>query len=135
MSGAPILVAGFGFRRGASLASLRAALAQHGAANITHLATADDKAEGLAPLAHALGLPLLAIGAQALAAMPTQTRSATSLAARGTGSLAEAAALAGARMLNPEASLPPSLIAPRRLSPDRRATCALALASPQGSLA
>jgi cobalt-precorrin 5A hydrolase len=109
-------------------------LAQHGAANITHLATADDKAEGLAPLAHALGLPLLAIGAQALAAMPTQTRSVPSLAARGTGSLAEAAALAGARMLNPEASLPlPHR--PRRLSPDRRATCALALASPQGSLA
>lgn len=123
MSEASILVAGFGFRRGASLASLRAALAQHGAANITHLATADDKAEGLAPLAHALGLPLLAIGAQALAAMPTQTRSAPSLAARGTGSLAEAAALAGARML---CSPHPSLIAPRRLSPDRRATCALA---------
>lgn len=127
MSEAPILVAGFGFRRGASLASLRAALAQHGAAKVTHLATADDKAEGLAPLAHALGLPLLAIGAQALAAMPTQTCSPQSLAARGTGSLAEAAALAGARML---CSPPHSLIAPRRLSPDRRATCALA----QGSL-
>jgi hypothetical protein len=71
---------------------------------------------GPRPLAHALGLPLLAIGAQALAAMPTRPARPRSLAARGTGSLAEAAALAGARMLNPEASSP-SLIAPAAFRP------------------
>ncbi|GHC88435.1 cobalamin biosynthesis protein [Novosphingobium pokkalii] len=120
-----MIVAGFGFRAAADQAALRAALAlaqaqcKSGQPRVTHLATAADKAPALAPLAQALGLPLLAIAAPALAGCATPTRSPASLRARGTGSLAEAAALAGA---GPGARL----LAPRCVSPDRTATCALA---------
>lgn len=116
-----MIVAGLGFRRGAGERSLRAALAlaQRGHPPITALATAADKAPALASLAAALALPVIAVPAAALETAATLTRSAVSLAARQTGSVAEAAALAaagaGARLLGP-----------RHVSPDRRATCALA---------
>ena len=67
----------------------------------------------------ALALPLIAVTPDALRAMETPTRSAVSLAARDTGSVAEAAALAAAG----EGAW---LIASRRISPDRMATCAIA---------
>ena len=110
-----MIVAGFGFRAGAALPSLRAAfaLAQQGQPPVTHLATAQDKLAALVPLAKALGLPLTGVAPDALAAVATLTRSAASLTARHVGSVAEAGA--GARLLSP-----------RRISPDRMATCAIA---------
>ena len=125
-----MIVAGFGFRSDTGLSSLRAvlALAQQGHGAATALAAPQDKAPALTALAEALGLPVIAIPPQALAAAPTLTRSAASLAARGTGSVAEAAALAAA-------GLGARLLGPRHVSLDRRATCALAASAPaQGTL-
>lgn len=119
-----MIVAGFGFRTGASLASLRDALARHGAVPATHLATVQDKVEALAPLACEMGLPLIGIGAEVLAATVTPTASDASKRARGTGSVAEAAALAAA-------GAGACLLHPRRISKDRMATCAIA----QGNIA
>lgn len=116
-----MIVAGFGFRAGVSLSSLREAFALAGQGNppVTHLATAQDKTGALIPLAEALGLPLAGISPEALAAVPTMTRSAASLAARHVGSVAESSALAAA---GPGARL----LAPRQISADRMATCAIA---------
>ncbi|KTF70627.1 cobalamin biosynthesis protein [Sphingomonas sp. HT-1] len=115
-----MIVAGFGYRSGATLESLRAALAlaQRGAPGVTHVATVADKL----PLVVGLGLPTIDVAE--LHAIETATRSAASLAARGTGSVAEAAALAAA---GPGARL----LVSRRISEDRLATCAIA----QGTLA
>ena len=113
-------VAGFGFRRGASLAALRDALAQAGGAEgLSAIATAEDKAGALRPLAEALGLPLLPVPCARLADQPVLTRSARVQALYGTGSLAEAAALAAA---GPGARL----LAPRACSADNTATAAIA---------
>ncbi|MDO5612468.1 MAG: precorrin methylase [Paracoccus sp. (in: a-proteobacteria)] len=111
-----MIVAGFGFTSTAGVASLRGALQAATAATgltPTHAATAPDKAAALA----VLGLPVIAV-----TDLPadTPTQSAASLRARATGSLAEAAALAAA---GPGARL----AAVRVVSPDRRATCAIAL--------
>lgn len=117
-----MIVAGFGFRAAASMASLQDALAAAGGARVSALATADDKAATPAfrAFAAALGLPVLTVDAAAIAAQPpTATRSAAALATRGTGSLAEAAALAAA---GPNAQL----LTPRVISQDRMASCALA---------
>ncbi|WP_084580932.1 cobalamin biosynthesis protein [Sphingomonas azotifigens] len=110
-----MIVAGFGYRTGATPASLRSALAlaQAGAPPVTHVATLADKL----PLLAALGLPML--GVNALDDIATPTRSAASLAARGTGSVAEAAALAAA-------GAGARLLVARCISPDRMATCAIA---------
>lgn len=116
-----MIVAGFGFRSRATLASLQAALmaAQEGLPPVTHLATAADKAPALAPLAEALGLPIATIDDEAIRTASTRTASPASQKARGTGSMAEAAAMAA---IGPGARL----IRPRRISPDRLATCAIA---------
>lgn len=116
-----MIVAGFGFRSGASLASLHAAfaLAQQGQLPVTHLATAHDKVAALVPLAQVLGLPLTIVTPAALTAAPTHTRSLASQSARGTGSVAEASALAAA-------GAGAHLLTPRHISPDRMATCAIA---------
>lgn len=120
-----MIVAGFGFRAGAGLSSLRGAfaLAQQGQPPVTHLATAQDKLAALVPLAEALSLPLTGVAVEALAAVPTTTRSVASLAARDVGSVAEASALAGA-------GAGAHLLGPRHISPDRLATCAIAQGSP-----
>lgn len=116
-----MIVAGFGFRSGVGMPSLRAAfaLAEQGQPPVTHLATAQDKRAALLPLAEALDLPLMGVASDALAAVSTPTRSTASLNARHVGSVAEASALAaagaGARLLGP-----------RHTSPDRMATCAIA---------
>jgi cobalt-precorrin 5A hydrolase len=116
-----VIVAGFGFRSGAALPSLRAAfaLAGQGQPPVTHLATAHDKLAALVPLAEVLDLPLMGVTPVALAAIATPTRSPAAMAARDVGSVAEASALAaagaGARLLGP-----------RHISPDRMATCAIA---------
>ncbi|MBT8409100.1 MAG: cobalamin biosynthesis protein [Alphaproteobacteria bacterium] len=115
-----MIVAGFGFRRSAGLDSLRAALAATGHdGDIALVATAAGKEEGLRPLGLALGVPVRGIAASALAAQKTPSRSAASQAAYGTGSVAEAAALAAA---GPGATL----VGARAVSPDRKATCAIA---------
>ncbi|MDO5704180.1 MAG: cobalamin biosynthesis protein [Paracoccus sp. (in: a-proteobacteria)] len=111
-----MIVAGFGFTSTATADSLRAALDAAIAATgltPTHAATAADKAAALG----VLNLPVIAV-----TNLPadTPTQSPASLAARVTGSVAEAAALAAA---GPGARL----AAPRVISSDRRATCAIAI--------
>ncbi|MGU3536908.1 cobalamin biosynthesis protein [Methylobacterium sp. A54F] len=126
------LAAGVGFRRGAPaeeiVALVRAALAQvaAGADRLALLATAEDRA-GEAPLraaAAAFGLAPTPVPPAALAAIDARvpTRSPRIEAARGVGSLAEAAALA--------ASGGPLALA-RIASPN--ATCALAYLAPSGA--
>jgi len=115
-------VAGLGFRAAAREESLSDALARAGgAAGLTALAVPADKAGAacLAALAARLGLPIRAIPQDALAIAITPTESPRLRVLRGTGSVAEAAALAatgpGARLLGL-----------RAISSDRMATCAIA---------
>ena len=101
-----MIVAGFGFRSGASLAALQDALARAGGPEgVTHLATVASKAEGLVPLAGVLGVPVIAVPAGDLPGQAVLTHSERVDALFGTGSVAEAAALAaagpGARLWGP----------------------------------
>lgn len=110
-----MIVAGFGFNSAATVDSLAGALAATGG-RPDALATLADKAAALEPLARRLNLPLIAVTGP----LPeTLTTSPASLTARGTGSVAEATALAAA-------GKGAYLLCPRAISPDRRATCALA---------
>lgn len=120
-----MIVAGFGFRQGASLASLESALAlaQRGQPAVTAFAAPLDKTALLRPLADALGIKLLVISRDTLRAQVTPTISPASLTAYGVGSVAEAAALAAA---GPGATL----LSPRQISPDHMATCAIAQGTP-----
>lgn len=122
MAGGVVIVAGFGFRGAATRASLHDALVKTGGAGQVHLlATLGDKADARAfrALADDLGLEARGVDSAVLADQQTRTQSAASWGARGTGSVAEAAALAvagpGARLL-----------VTRTISADRMATCALA---------
>jgi cobalt-precorrin 5A hydrolase len=135
-------VAGFGFRRDATPDSLRDALARALAAAgavaadatvrptsasrpVVLLATARDKADAacLRALSDALGVPVCAVADARMEATPTSTDHARVRALRGTGSTAEAAALAAARLHGaPDARL----VHPRAVSADRLATCAIA---------
>jgi cobalt-precorrin 5A hydrolase len=116
----PMIVAGFGLRSGATLAALQDAFARAGGAEgVTHLATLAAKADGLEPLGKVLNLPILALAAEALRGQPTPTRSDRVLALYGTGSVAEAAALAAAGQ-------GASLRGPRAVSADGTATAAIA---------
>jgi cobalt-precorrin 5A hydrolase len=113
-------VAGFGFRKGATLAALQDALLQAGGTDgLTAIATADDKALALQPLGTLLSLPVHAIARETLAQQVTLSRSSRVTALYGTGSLAEAAALAVA---GPGARL----IGARAQSQDGTATAAIA---------
>ncbi|MEO0938841.1 MAG: cobalamin biosynthesis protein [Pseudomonadota bacterium] len=119
-----MIIAGFGFRAYATLDSLQDALFQAAAGRkIGALSTAADKAQSMVfqDLAETLALPIIPIGANALRAIQTPTQSATSTAERGTGSVAEAAALVGAGQ-------DAKLLQTRVISQDRLATCALAQA-------
>ena len=111
-------VAGLGFRRGASAESLAAALALVGPADA--LATAEDKVHepGLQRLANRLGFKVHAISRAALELQGVEG-SARVMAEYGTGSVAEASALAAA---GPGARL----LIGRRTSPDGMAVAALA---------
>lgn len=115
-----MIVAGFGFRGAATLESLLDAFAQVGG-RADALAVPRDKAGAacLIALAKSLLLPVLAIAPALLQAQDTDTRSGRVIAKRGTGSVAEAAALAGA---GPGARL----VRTRVISWDRLATAALA---------
>lgn len=115
-------VAGFGFRKMASEASLVDALAATGdAEGVTHLATVHGKADAPVFLAFAetLGLPVLTIPAEDLPLAPVLSVSAKSERIWGTGSLSEAVALQGA---GPAARLSGL----RVISSDSMATCAIA---------
>lgn len=121
-------VAGFGFRRAAGPESLRAALdAAGGAGGVSLIAAPEDKAQApcLLALSEWLQLPLCALDDARLAAAPVMTRSERVARIRGTGSVAEAAALAAA-------GLGARLVAPRAVSPDRMATCAIAETDAEG---
>ncbi len=116
-----MIVAGFGFRSAVTLAGLQDALARAGGAEgVTHLATLSAKAEGLAELAAVLGLPVVAVGPEVLAGQAVVTRSERVGALYGTGSVAEAAALAAA---GPGARLRGA----RAVSADGTATAAIAV--------
>lgn len=118
-----MIVAGLGFSSAATVDSLRAAYSAAAAGHpISALATVADK-EGHAALtefAAAAALPLHFIAPGDLAGQRTLTCSTRSRASYGTGSVAEASALAaagsGARLLSP-----------RQISDDRLATCAIAI--------
>ena len=115
-------IAGIGFRKAAGIESLRSALvAAGGTDGLVALATATEKAHAvsLVALAAELHLPICAIAPAALAAVETPTRSARVDARFGTGSLAEAAALAAA---GPDARL----VRARAVSVDGMATAAIA---------
>ncbi|WP_342710669.1 cobalamin biosynthesis protein [Bradyrhizobium sp. B124] len=115
-------VAGLGFRSNASVASLRDALdAAGGSEGLAAVATVSNKAGAVAlrALAQELGLPIRGIPAEKLAEIQTATQSELIVTRFGTGSVAEAAAVAaagrGAR-----------LISVRAASQDRTATAAIA---------
>ncbi|WP_170770228.1 cobalamin biosynthesis protein [Ruegeria lacuscaerulensis] len=118
-----MIVAGLGFSSTATVDSLRAAFAAAASDHpVSALATVADK-EGhaaLAEFAAVTALPLHFIAPADLAGQRTLTCSPRSRASYGTGSVAEASALAaagsGARLLSP-----------RQISDDRLATCAIAI--------
>ncbi|WP_245184517.1 cobalamin biosynthesis protein [Halomonas salinarum] len=116
-------VAGFGFRREATLDSLADALErieeQYGA--VDRLAAADSMRLKVQALGEARGLETLTVPDALLATAETLTRSSHSRRARGTGSVAEAVALLAA---GPSGEL----LGPRLISPDQGATAAMASA-------
>lgn len=115
-----MIVAGFGCNSRAGVTALRAVLELHEQAqDVTALACPEARRAAFAPLARALGLPLIALPRAALAGIATPTQSARSLDAYGTGSVAEACALVAA---GPGAYL----LAGRLVSADGLATCAIA---------
>ena len=111
-------VTGLGFRRGVSAESLRAAIALVGLGDA--LATAEDKVRepGLMRVAQDLGVGILGIARSDLRAQGVEG-SARVMAEYETGSVAEAAALAGA---GPGARL----VQTKRKGPDGMAVAALA---------
>ncbi|RXH22322.1 MULTISPECIES: cobalamin biosynthesis protein [Bradyrhizobium] len=115
-------VAGLGFRKDVTLASLREALsAAGGSEGLAAVATVADKAdaEALKQLARECGVPIRGIPADMLAGIDTPTQSKFVMEKFGAGSVAEAAALAAA---GPRARL----IATRVVSQDHTATAAIA---------
>ncbi|TNF17879.1 MAG: cobalamin biosynthesis protein [Rhodobacteraceae bacterium] len=117
-----MIVAGFGFRKSATVESLESALAKaRGGRTIDCLATAADKADHAAfqALAAQMGLPIRRVNPDAIHGVHPVTHSEYSKTHRDTGSLSEATALA---MAGTQARL----LAARSISDDRLATCALA---------
>ncbi len=117
------MIAGIGFRDGATLASVRDALMRADAGGVTRLAMPARKADD--PLCDALmaqGFDLTWVTDAALAAIVTPTQSPVAQRHYATGSVAEAAALAAARHHDPRARL----LALRVISTDRLATAAVA---------
>lgn len=115
-------VAGLGFKKDVTLASLREALAAAGGLDgLAAVATVSDKAgtEALRLLASECGVPIRAVPAKVLAGIATPAQSQLITEKFGTGSVAEAAALAAA---GPRSRL----IATRAVSQDRTATAAIA---------
>jgi cobalt-precorrin 5A hydrolase len=115
-------VAGFGFRKEATIEALREALgAAGGAQGLDALATVTDKSDAavIVALARELGLTIKPVPTEVLARVETATHSARIETMFGTGSLAEAAALAAAGRRA-------RLVSARSVSRDRTATAAIA---------
>jgi cobalt-precorrin 5A hydrolase len=115
-------VAGLGFRREATIESLRDALAAAGGAcGLDALATVTDKADAavIVSLARELDLTIKPVPAEILAGVETSTYSVRIETMFGTGSLAEAAALAAAGRRA-------RLVSARAISRDKAATAAIA---------
>lgn len=117
-----MIVAGFGFRKTATLASLLNAYDKaRGAQQAALIATPAGKAGPIwADWVALTGIPAQLIEEAALQAQETLTVSQAAQAAYATGSVAEASALAAA-------GANAQLMAPRVISDDRAATCALAI--------
>ena len=121
-----MIIAGFGFNGKASAASLADALDATGyATSAMLLATAWDKAEhpAIVEFATSRDLTIIAVPADKLEAVQTQTQSVISRLTRRTGSVAEAAAMACATA---HAGTNSTLLTTRKISNDRTATCAIA---------
>lgn len=116
-----MIVAGFGFRAGATKNSLKNAYDRLGG-GADAFAAPHDKAGALClrQLAAELGLTVIAIDAETMQAIETPTQAQRVIEKRGTGSVAEACALAAAGAEG-------RLMAQRHISEDRMATCALAI--------
>lgn len=121
-------IAGFGFRSETTLKSLVQALdqlaEQYGA--IDKLAAAHSMLPLVEALGRLRGIEVISVADTELPTVTTLTHSTQSLQARGTGSVAEAVALLAA---GPGATL----LGPRIISADRKATAALALALAEGN--
>ena len=114
------LVAGLGFREGAAVESLLDALARAGGSDLRRLAVPEVKARHPAIMTLIqLGYDIMPIPADRLARQDTASQSAASFRTHGTGSVAEACALAA---LGAGAAL----VALRSISGDHMATAALA---------
>ncbi|KAA6222604.1 cobyrinic acid a,c-diamide synthase [Streptomyces albofaciens JCM 4342] len=134
MNAAPVVV-GVGARRGVPAAEvltlITGSLAAAGLSPdaVTALATVDTKAAepGLAEAARRLGVPLLTYPAAVLAAVSVPHPSHAPLAAAGTPSVAEAAALTAAGA-GPGPAAAELVVGKRKSLPGARATCAVARA-------
>lgn len=119
-----MLIAGFGCRKGVSVAQVRAAYEAAGV-EASELATSHVKAAepALVAFAAALGLPLRAVPQEALAAAPAVTVSQASLREAGVPSVAECAALAaagpGARLIVPRVVVGPVTCAVAQSGPNQ----------------
>ena len=117
-----MIVAGIGLCKDATIESLKSALKLADADFVDAIATPADKTDhpALVALIAELGVKLVGVSQADLEAQKTQTNSARVMEKRGTGSVAEAAALAVA---GPSGVLKTV----RVVSQDRMATCAIAL--------
>ncbi len=116
-----MIAAGFGFSTKATVESLQDAFAKASRGQVvTHLAAPEDKtvSKVFTMFRDHAALPVIDITPDALIGAETFTKSERAQAQRGVGSVAEAAALSatGGRLL-----------APRSVSDDRMATCAIAI--------
>ncbi|MBO9464682.1 cobalamin biosynthesis protein [Tropicibacter sp. R15_0] len=113
-------VAGIGYRTGAPVSAMRQALEALDV-QVDALAVSDHKTDraALTDLARQLQIPLISVRQDELRKQQTLTQSPAQLARFGTGSLAEAAALAAA-------GTGAILKGPRVISPCGRATAAIA---------
>lgn len=120
------VVAGFGFRDGATIDSLRDALGRVTGPTPTVFATPQSKQDhpALIALAAELDVSIAPVSPDLLTRQETPTQSDASLRAHGTGSVSEAAALA-------VAGEGAQLFAARAVSADGMATCALASPPPK----
>ena len=116
-----MIVAGFGMRAEVTEASLQDALDQTGFVPDA-IATVADKAEfdAFQAFARTQKLPIQTVSQDSINQAQTQTQSKASLHHRGTGSVAEAAALIAA-------GAGAALLSKRKISNDRLATCAIAI--------
>ena len=118
-----MIVAGFGFRKGAEAASLHAALQAAGDADaVTHIATVPEKSDTVTfqTFAVEFAKPVIVIPSDQLASVQVLSVSEKSLKLWNTHSLSEAVALLGAGQ-------DAQLTGLRSVSPDSMATCAIAV--------